>query len=115
MCINFYLRVDEWIYLIARVGAGSRSFRGVQAVVAKCKKSPPSLLRRGPSACLRVAKVYCSVLSVSGDFGAKWKGSKTPTPDIHTTVIAKRVESPVGIQGQQDMRVLVEGRNGNVY
>jgi hypothetical protein len=41
MCINFYLHVDERIYLMARVGAGSRSFRGVQAVVLKYKKSPP--------------------------------------------------------------------------
>lgn len=29
--INFYSCINEWIYLIARIGTGSWSFMGVQA------------------------------------------------------------------------------------
>jgi hypothetical protein len=68
MWINFYLCVDEWIYLIARVGAGSRSFSGVQAVVAKCKKSPPSLPREGhlsvPEGCEGFIAAYYQYLVI---------------------------------------------------
>ena len=38
MCMNVYLCINEWIYLIAYVGAGSWSFRGVQAIVLGSEK-----------------------------------------------------------------------------
>ena len=99
------LWINGWVYLILRVCAGSRSFRGVEAVFRGSEKPPlldstydtyvPS---RVPG---ELRGVYHNAFPISGHFSAKWKEIEVAlTPDMHDTVSVKRVERPVGTREQ---------------
>jgi len=84
---------------MARVGTGSWSFIGVQAVVAGFAKPAPSDLSSLASV-PGVAKVLLRWMPIPRDLSMRREGSKALTPDMHTTVRAKRMNSPVGMRGQ---------------
>ena len=113
MCMNVYLCINEWIYLIAYVGAGSWSFRGVQAIVLGSEKLAPHDLNQ--AIVLGSGKLAPYDLTVDApilprgcsgfiitqyqclEIWCRMEGSKAPTPDIHTTISSKCMGTPVNI------------------
>ena len=48
MCVNFYLYISEWIYLMVLMGTGSWSFRSLWVVAWGDEKSEPSIQSTPP-------------------------------------------------------------------
>ena len=92
--INPNLWTNRLTHLMLRVGAGSRSFRGVEAVLQDSEK--PSLLNATevPFSVPEELRGVCrNILSTFGHFCAMWINCAL-TPHMDITVDTKRVERP---------------------